>query len=270
MITTHTTERDGATLAYEIHGEGPPVLLVQGLGLPGTVWRERAIEIAQDGYQVILPDNRGTGYSSKGGGPYVMSLLADDARAVLDAVTAEPAIVCGVSLGGMISQRLALRHRERVRGLVLGATWCGLPFGRIPRPDMVVSLVRVASAPRSSSFDAMLALLGHPDNADVLKETFQTWGARLESTPTPPSTVLSQLVAASLHSTGFELPKLTIPAEVVVGDSDRLIPPANSTIIAQRLPDASLTVIPNAGHSFANEKPWALREAIARLAQRLA
>ncbi len=269
MTTTHYTERDGATLAYELHGEGPPVLLVQGLGLPGTVWRERARDIAEMGYQVIVPDNRGTGHSQRGGGPYLMSMLADDARAVLDAVTPEPAIVAGVSLGGMISQRLALRHRDRVRGLVLGATWCGLPHGKIPPPQMVALLVKVATAQRGGDADAALALLAHPDNTQTMLELFRLWDARLTVTPTPPATVLSQLFAACLHSSGFELPGLDIPVEVVVGDSDRLIPPANSRVIADRLRHANLTVVPRAGHSLINERPHVLPDAITRLAARL-
>ena len=122
--------RRGVSLAYQRRGAGPPVLLLQGLGMSGAMWLSLPGGLVKSGHLVITPDNRGSGASDAPRLPYTMSTLAADAVAVLDDAGVQRALVAGISLGGMIALRLALDHPERVHGLVLAATTCGLPLGR--------------------------------------------------------------------------------------------------------------------------------------------
>src|SRR4051794_10925164 len=116
-MATNTT---APALAWKAAGEGTPLLLIAGLGLDGNSWRHSVPEFAKQ-FRVITFDHRGVGDSGPASPYSSTDDLADDAVAVLDAAGVGKALVYGFSLGGMVAQRLALRHPDRVIALVLGA-----------------------------------------------------------------------------------------------------------------------------------------------------
>src|SRR5215207_5606229 len=133
-------ERDGARLYWEEAGSGDPVLLIMGLGMNATGWW-RTIPVLAADFRVLAFDNRGVGRSDRPPGPYTVPDLADDAVAVLDAADVERAHVYGISLGGMIAQEVVLRHTDRVRALVLGATTAGGNLG-VPAAEATLAFFR--------------------------------------------------------------------------------------------------------------------------------
>ena len=114
-------ELDDITLAYEIVGDGDPLLLVAGCGQPAAAFHlGLAPRLAAAGYRVILFDNRGVPPSSMPPAPYTIAEMADDALGLLDHLgLTEPVRIAGDSLGGWIAETLAIDHPERVRAAAL-------------------------------------------------------------------------------------------------------------------------------------------------------
>jgi 3-oxoadipate enol-lactonase len=111
---------------YMEAGAGEPLVLVMGFGGDHLAWGLQIPAFAAK-YRVIAFDNRGVGQSDAPDVPYTTAMMADDAVGLMDGLGIERAHVCGVSMGGMIAQEIALRHPSRVRTLQLHAT--------LARPD---------------------------------------------------------------------------------------------------------------------------------------
>lgn len=263
-MSLHELSRQNVKLVYERMGSGPPVLLIQGLGLPGRMWMGLPGGLARAGCCVLLPDNRGTGGSDAPRRAYSMAQLADDQAAVLEHAGVGPVLCVGISLGGMIAQHLVLRHPDKISGLVLAATSCGLPLGRLPSPSVLLLMLR-AMRGRPEAMRRIRELLVHPESLARSPRLFAQWDRALAGARPNPAGFLGQMAAAARHSTCFSLERIRCPTEVITGDSDAIIPPVNTEILARRIPGARLTIVEKAGHAFPLEHPEALVQAIRRV-----
>jgi pimeloyl-ACP methyl ester carboxylesterase len=251
---------------YEEHGSGYPLLLIMGLAADSTAWMFQVPDFAR-GYRTVVFDNRGVGRSSKPPGPYTIHEMADDAAGLLDVLEIPRAHVVGVSMGGMIAQELALRHPERVRGLVLACTF--------PEPDAEAERQRQFSiaqfggtitAAGETRIDVSalnpLMLFQHllprvfnqsfidrelPKLLQVFSGALQ-YGFSLEA-------ILGQVEAVMGHRTTDRLHQITAPTLVITGDADLLVSPANSDILAGSIPGARLLKVPGGSHGFNFETP---------------
>jgi len=113
---------DGAEIAYELVGSGPPLVFVAGLGDDRTLF-EPLVEALADRHTCLSFDNRGSGTSSAPPNPCTLGALADDASELARALGLTPAVVVGCSMGGAIAQEWALGRPDEVTGLVLFNTW---------------------------------------------------------------------------------------------------------------------------------------------------
>jgi 3-oxoadipate enol-lactonase len=254
---------------YETFGsEGPVVVMIMGIGVSGRFWLSIPKSVAnyrEHPRRVIVIDNRGTGLSDKPFTPWSMSAMADDVAAVLDAVGVEKADVVGISMGGMIAQHVALRHPERVSGLVLMCTFPGLPYGRLPSPRAVLTLVRgFAGGMKGSEFQRLV----YPESqmarvGELIKQGHWKEAVRAETFEL--RTVLYQLLAVTTHYTGHRLHRIKCPTVVVTGAEDMLIPPENSRRMAKRIKGALLSELPDVGHDMITLAPEAVVDSLEKL-----
>lgn len=246
---------NGLVLRYRVTGTGPPLLLIRGLVRCGDFWLDFE-DALRPHFTVIVHDNRGTGGSSKPLPPYTTSRMADDSAALLAGLGFDHVDVFGLSLGGMIAQRLALRHPAAVRRLALGATSAG--GRRHGRRPSLASLARLASVPFSSVEAANRMSAGLVLSKGYLRahpEIEGRWLALLKRWPVPRHAFLGQLGAAMSHRAGADLARLRHPTLVVSGDEDALIAPRNSELLARLIPGARLEWVRGAGHDFPTERP---------------
>jgi pimeloyl-ACP methyl ester carboxylesterase len=175
-----------------------------------------------------------------------MGGLARQAAHLLDALGHPVADVLGVSFGGAVSQELVLANPHRVRRLVLASTMCGLGG----RPGTPAALATLATPLRyySPAFMRLTADTVYGPASDADPDTRrQQFNARLSR---PPSVwgYLSQLIAAAGWTSLPWLHRVRNPTLVLAGDADPIVPASNARILAARIPDSRLMIVPGAGH----------------------
>jgi pimeloyl-ACP methyl ester carboxylesterase len=255
-------EVNGVRLGYSDTGSGSPVLLVHGFPLNRSMW-EPQLGMLRERARVIVPDLRGFGASEAGPpGPLTMDQHADDLDALLDALEVrEPVVFCGLSMGGYIAFSFWRRHRERVAAFVLADTRA-TPDGQEERERRLAMADEVErSGSPQAALDLMLPRLFAPSlwQGAPARELVR---AMVASTPARSIADGARGVAARPDSLDV-LPGVEVPALVIVGEHDLITPPAESRAMVERLPNARLEVIPQAGHMANFENTDAFNEALA-------
>lgn len=248
------TKANGIDLYYEVHGEGEPLLLIMGLSLTSKSWF-RTIPALSEQYKVIVFDNRGVGLSGKPNSSYSIELMAEDARAVLDSAGVESAHIYGISMGGMIAQRLALKYPERIKSLILGCTTSGGEKHVQPSADVSMLMLSRASStatPEQIAWATAPILYSQSfieNHRDQVGEDIQK---RIEI-PVLPYAYMLQLQACLAHDTYDEIDEIKVPVLVIHGDADKLVPYDNGVTLAEKIPNAEFLTINGAGHIYVTE-----------------
>jgi poly(3-hydroxyalkanoate) depolymerase len=236
---------DGNLLRVSIRGEGRPLLLVMGLGGNIEMWDPLEQALNERGIQTIAYDASGTGDSPARLVPLRMAGLARQAAHLLGTLGFPTADVLGVSFGGAVAQVLAHAHPERVRRLVLASTTCGIG---VPGHPVALALLATPLRYYSPTFLRLTAnaLYGPATNGDGARFREQILACRAR----PPTLwgYMSQLAAGAGWTSLPWLHRLRAPTLVLSGGADRIVPPVNARILAARIPDARLEVVPGAGH----------------------
>ncbi len=246
---------------YEIHGDGFPLLLVNGLGSDHGEWLCQLPAFAAR-FRVVLFDNRGAGDSEVPPGPYSTAGMADDASALLAAVGIGRAHVLGVSLGGMIAQELALRHPGRVERLVLACTSPGGTAAVRPSDEALGAFIRSPEGNPEDELRRIIPFLYTERFAREHPEEIAAFAARRLLHPTRADGHASQLAAAIGHAAADRLAEVRARTLVIAGTEDRLVPPVNSQRIADRIPGAKLVLLPGAPHRLFAENAEAFNREV--------
>ena len=243
-----TIERDGATLHYEIRGDGPVLVLTHGYSATSRMWNPNVDELSAD-HTVIVWDVRGHGRSSSPTDPaaYEPDAVVDDLGALLDHVGIDTAVIGGMSLGGYLALRFRLRHPERVAALLLVDTGPG--FKRADgRERWNADAHRMADDIERRGRDALAGGGG---------ERRATEHDDLRGLVMAGRHLLPQHDASVIAS----LPHIDVPTLVVVGADDAPFRAA-ADYMAAKIPGAELVVIDGAGHAANIDRPRAFNDAV--------
>ena len=230
-----------------------PLLLLRPLGGSVALWGAFGDELARH-FRLVTFDARGSGFSS--GAPRVsVRVLAEDACRVLDACRIERAHVFGISLGGMIAQRLAISFSSRVHGLTLASTAArGVAFERAGWRRAMGFARCLAHSPARTERCLVCRVLSPEFRRDQPLETarIETVAAR---TPSPRSTIVAHALAALRHDASRDLGRIRARTLVLFGDRDRLLGSTPSIDLARKIPGSERAIVERAGHDLTLERP---------------
>jgi 3-oxoadipate enol-lactonase len=265
MPFVHAT--DGTRIHYEVTGKSgaTPVLMIQGLGASKNAWNLQRIAMATR-FRCISFDNRGAGRSDKPIEPFTLEQMADDALAVLDAAGIETAHVVGASMGGVISQIVAVKYPHRVRSLTLVCTACrNHPW----RQELLQSWAKTAEEKGMIEVGKEAAQwVMSPRSFRRLVPAF-TWMGPLAALR-PRHSFVSQIQAIlnTREDLVDQLSTISAPTMVIVGNQDILTPRGDSEEIAERIPNSELVVISGAAHGLMMEHSSTFNKILIEFLQR--
>ncbi len=237
------------TLYYEVFGEGreESLVLINGLGSDHREWLYQ-VPVFKKHFQVVTFDNRGTGVSGTPPGPYTTDQMAGDVDGLMESLGIERAHILGVSMGGLIAQKVAVLYPERVNHLVLACAAVGGEESIKPSAEAMEAFVSFNQEDPEGSLKKMLPYLYTGEFIQREDPEIDRFIRFALNKPQNQEGYMSQLAAISSHSSFRELLRIKAETLVITGGEDRLIPPQNSHILAEGIPRAHLTILPGAPH----------------------
>jgi len=235
-----------AEIYYEIHGEGEPVLLVAGLGGAGSYWTPNVPAFASR-HKVILHDHRGSGQSTHSRIEYSVEQMTSDLVRLMDALGIERAHLVGHSTGGAMGQVMAVEHPDRLKSMVLYASWTKSdPFMR----RVMAARRTLLTASGAEAYMTATPIFLYPDwwineNEDVLAAR----EARGISSFPAPEIGASRVDAVVAFDRTADLHKIRTPTLVLCAKDDFLTPPYFSEALAKAIPGARLAMMDRGGHA---------------------
>jgi pimeloyl-ACP methyl ester carboxylesterase len=242
---TQYVEANGLRVGYEVHGAGPPLVMLHGAGSAGREDWAAQIPLFSRAFRLYIPDARGhaTTRSDVTGG-FSYELLVDDLAAFVDALHLETFHLMGFSMGGMTALAYAARQPERLRTLVVA----GISTEREPR----ASVARRLMDPDRRPPDGPLSEAALARRHDQVQGP-GAWRALLRA-------IASDVDAQPLLTPG-DLRRIELPAMVAVGDRDPFVPVGNAWALMRQLPDGRLLVVPDCPHELMVRRPGLFNEA---------
>ena len=244
-----TVRANGQEIYYEVHGEGQPLFLVMGIGYDSTLWTLAQVPALSQKFQVVIFDNRDAGRSSQATSAYTIADMADDTAGLMNALDIKKAHVCGLSMGGMITMELALRHPGRVDRMILTGT-PGAPARAAFHPIMTWNWVKAND--KTGEIFACQQFTWLFSSAFLRNRTaVQQTVAMLSSNPNPVGAqAYHRQAQAVLRFDALDrLAAVRAPTLCIVGEQDVLTPVHECREVADKIPGAEFEVIKGEGSS---------------------
>ncbi len=246
---------NGTGLAYVDAGRGPETVVLSHSFLVDHRQFAAQIDALADQYRVIAFDHRDHGASARAESPYTLDDLVDDAVGLVDSLDAAPCHFVGLSTGGFVGMRIALRHPDRLRSVVLMDTDARSErlVARVRNKGMLTALRLFGTEPLMGPTMKLMfgpTFLGD----DRRREEAASWRERIASNDAAALIRFGKAIS-SREDVLDDLRAVDLPALVVVGEHDKALPPATARALADAIPGAELFVVPDAGHLCTIERP---------------
>ena len=257
---------NGITLAFNDQGIGLPLVFLHAFPLNRTMWAEQEKAFSSQ-FRVITVDLRGHGESDAPLWHYSLDQAADDVHSLLDHLSIREAVLIGLSMGGYIAFAFYRKYAARVRGLVLADTRAQADTNDGKRARFEMAQIAYKQGPRAIA-DIMIPKLLSPAMIQTRPMLVQRVRTMIEGNQV--SGIAGDLMAmAERPDSQPLLTQISCPTQIIVGELDVPTPPSDAQLMAARIPNARLAVIPGAGHLSNLEQPELFNEAIRSLVSNL-
>jgi pimeloyl-ACP methyl ester carboxylesterase len=250
----------GIELAYEVSGEGVPIVLLHGFPFNRTLWRGQ-VEALRERYTVITVDLRGHGEThAPADAPATMDAMAEDVAALLDLLRIESVVLGGLSMGGYVALAFYRLFPGRVRALLLADTrpQADTDEARLNREETATRALREGM---TTIADAMLPKLlapaTHAEQPQIVRRV------RDMILQTDPQGAAAALRGMAVRRDQTELLReIKCPTLIIVGQLDAITPPADAQLMHQQIRGSQLEVIEGASHVSNVERPAEFNRAL--------
>ena len=256
-------------LAYTSKGEGDLLILIGGFSMVKEMWERQVADLSQH-FRVIAFDNRGVGESTITEPDFTIADMAADVVGLMDYLQIDKTHVFGVSMGGLISQMLALDHWDRIRKVALGCTSHGGRFAVAPDAEVMALLAKMGdpSMPVEEGIRLRLPIMyserfirEEPEKIEKIVALFIRYQPTVKGAQ-------GQMKALSFFNVKKRLGEIRCPILAITGDEDRMMPPDNAQLIVEGIPGAGLYIVKGAGHAFYYEKPYEVNRVLTAFFQK--
>lgn len=252
-IQTKTVRVGDIDIAYKIFGKGEPLLLIPGFAMTMDIWDPVTLYKLSSNHTIIIFDNRGLGKTTVGTKTWSIEQSANDTAGLIDTLgIKKPVDILGTSWGGYVAQELTLMHPQKINKLILYGTDCG-GNATILSPQISPEVGRGIES-GNATIDTFVSILFPEEwikeNAAYVQEVFSA------ATPVPEENIQHQAQTTyNWQGACDRLSSITKPTLVVTGTDDIVRPPANSIMLAEKIPGAWLVQIRGGGHGIMWQVP---------------
>ncbi|WP_350344320.1 alpha/beta hydrolase [Proteinivorax tanatarense] len=243
------------SMYYEVHGEGEPLVLIEGLGYSTWMWYKQ-LPVISKYFKVIIFDNRGVGKTDKPDCEYTIEMMADDLAGLLRSLNIKTTHILGVSMGGFIAQQFSANYPEMVDKLILCSTSFGGP-NSIPIPQETLDIMMKGGGEYKTILDIKKAISTAfyngkiPEDKEVLEKIMQ----EKKQEPQPKYAYQRQLMAGASFNGEDNTQRIKADTLIVAGQKDEVVPPQNAYLLNERISSSEVEIIEKGGHVFFMEQP---------------
>ncbi|MBU6479056.1 MAG: alpha/beta fold hydrolase [Nitrospirae bacterium] len=260
------TQVNGITIAYSDQGTGLPIVFLHAFPLNRTMWATQENALSSQ-FRIITLDLRGHGESDAPLWRYTLDQAADDVCALLDHLAIQRALFVGLSMGGYILLAFYRKYAARMKGLILADTRAQADTAEGKDGRFQMAQIAYKKGP-SAIADIMIPKLLSPATIQARPEIVQKVRAMIEGNQI--SGIAGDLMAMAERPDSIPLlAQITCPTQIIVGKLDQATPPSDAELMAEKIPGARITIIPNAAHLANLEQPEAFNQIVASFASDL-